>query len=63
MRGTVDAFLTEHGRCWRTSGEDLETWQDGPLVCVGCPGCGALLAISRLSECWTGLHGKASPLG
>ncbi len=26
----LDAFLTEHARCWRLSGEDLETHEDGP---------------------------------
>jgi len=39
---TLDAFLTEHERCWRYSGEDMETWDHRPLVRVACPGCGAV---------------------
>jgi len=41
----LEAFLAEHQRCWRSSGKDLETWEEGPLVRVACPGCGALLSI------------------
>jgi len=25
-------FLGEHGRCWRISGEDLETWEEGSCM-------------------------------
>ena len=39
----LEGFLAEHGRCWRISREDLETWQDSSTVLLTCPGYGAFL--------------------
>ena len=31
---TLDAFLTEHGHCWRVSGLDMENHEDESVVRV-----------------------------
>lgn len=41
----LEGFLSEHGRCWRISGEDLALVEDRTVLWLTCPGCEAAVAL------------------
>jgi hypothetical protein len=43
----LDAFLAEHARCWKLTGQDMQTHEDDAVVRVLCPGCGASVTVSK----------------
>jgi len=43
----IEGFLSEHGRCWRLSGEDLEMLEDQAALWLTCPGCDASVVVSK----------------
>ena len=43
----LDAFMSEHRRCWRLYGEGLDSGEDGEVLWVECLACTALMVLSR----------------
>jgi len=46
----LDAFLGEHRRCWRVSGEDLTLIEDRTVLWSTCPGCEAVMLLRDVRE-------------
>ena len=42
----LDAFMSEHRRCWRLYGEGLDSGQDGEILWLECGGCEAVMTFS-----------------
>lgn len=43
----LDAFLSEHPRCWQLYGEGLKSDQNDTVCWLACAGCGAFMTLGR----------------